>query len=76
MSEHNSCEGGSACKALQAIPSESLIPSVALPSGNVWTGLQTSNGSQFYFSLADWSWSYADKNRSYYVVPVASRKKA
>ena len=75
MSEHNSCEGDSAC-GKQASETASLIPSVALPSGNVWTGLQTSNGSQFYFSLADWSWSYADKNRSYYVVPVASRKKA
>jgi len=52
------------------------IGQVALPSGYVWTGLQNNNAYEYYFSLADGSWDYSYKTNSYYVVPVASRKKA
>lgn len=48
----------------------------ALPSGYVWTGLQFSSGNEYSFSLADGSWNNYNKGNSYYVVPVASRKKA
>ena len=75
MSEHNSCEGDSACEK-QASETASLIPSVALPSGNVWTGLQNNNNNEYYFSLADRSWNFNNKYYSVNVVPVASRKKA
>lgn len=71
MSEHNSREGGSACEQ-QAISSESLIPSVALPSGNIWTGLQNNNNNAYYFSLADGSWNNNNKNNNYNVVLVES----
>ena len=73
MSEHNSCEGDSACKR-QAISSVSLIPSVALQSGAVWSGLQNNNNNEYYFSLADGSWNNNNKNNSYNVVPVESEE--
>ena len=52
------------------------IGQVALPSGNVWAGIQYRSNSEYYFSLADRSWTGGNKNGSSYVVPVASRKKA
>lgn len=48
----------------------------ALPSGSVWTGVQTSSNNEYSFSLADRSWNTNFKINSYGVVPVASRKKA
>jgi len=73
MSEHNSCEGDSAC-GMQASETASLIPSVALPSGNVWAGLQNNNNNEYYFNLADGSWNNNNKNNSYNVVPVESEE--
>ena len=52
------------------------IGQVSLPSSNVWAGLQNNGNSAYYFSLADGSWSNNNKYSSYFVVPVASRKKA
>lgn len=49
---------------------------IALPSGYVWAGLQSSSSGEYVFNLADGSWSNHNKSNSYYVVPVASRKKA
>ena len=73
MSEHNSCEGDSAC-GMQASETASLIPSVALPSGNVWAGLQNNNNNEYYFNLADGSWNNNNKSNSYNVVPVESEE--
>ena len=52
------------------------IGQVALPSGGVWAGIQGTGTYEYYFSLADRSWTNGNKNYSYNVVPVASRKKA
>ena len=71
---NNFREGDSACEASQAISSESLIPSVVLPSGNVWTVIQNGNSNAYYFGLADGNWTYTGKYNGYNVVPVASRQ--
>ena len=52
------------------------IGQTALPSGDVWTGIQHTNYHEYCFSLADGSWNGNYKNGSSNVVPVASRKKA
>ena len=72
MSVNNFREGDSACEASQAISSASLIPSVALPSGTVWTVIQNNNNNAYYFGLADGSWNNNNKNNNYNVVPVES----
>ena len=74
MSVNNFREGDSACEASQAISSESLIPSVALPSGTVWTVIQNNNNNAYYFGMADGSWNNNNKNNTYNVVPVESGK--
>ena len=74
MSVNNFREGDSACEASQAISSESLIPSVALPSGTVWTVIQNNNNNAYYFGLADCSWISNYKYSNCNVVPVASRQ--
>ena len=74
MSVNNFREGDSACEASQAISSASLIPSVALPSGTVWTVIQNNNNNAYYFGLADGSWNNNYKTGNYNVVPVASRQ--
>ena len=71
MSVNNFREGDSACEASQAISSVSLIPSVVLPSGAVWTVIQNNNNA-YYFGLADGSWNNNNKNNNYNVVPVES----
>lgn len=52
----------------------SALGQVALPSGAVWTVIQLSNGTAYYFGLADWSWNSNYKSINYSVVPVASRQ--
>ena len=73
MSEHNSCEGGSACER-QANETVGRIPSVVLPSGNVWTCVQNNNNNEYYFNLADGSWNNNNKYNNYNVVPVESEE--
>ena len=71
MGELKVYEGVRTCDE-QVISTAELIPSVALPSGNIWTVLQHSNNLEYYFSLADGSWSSNNKLNSYNVVLVAS----
>ena len=51
----------------------SALGQTVLPSGAVWTVIQYSNNSAYYFGLADGSCTYSNKNNNYNVVPVASR---
>ena len=71
MGELKVYEGVRTCDE-QVISTAELIPSVALPSGNIWTVLQNSSFNEYYFSLADGSWNYYNKSNSYSVVLVAS----
>ena len=71
MGELKIYEGVCTCDE-QVISTVKLIPSVGLPSGNVWTVLQNNN-NEYYFSLADGSWNNNNKNNSYNVVLVESK---
>ena len=72
MGELKVYEGVRTCDE-QVISTVELIPSVALPSGNIWTVLQNNNNNEYYFSLADGSWNNNNKNNSYHVVLVESK---